>query len=197
MIVFTEFMEASALWTNNFYLLSISLSAFSCPHNALSLPVPSSPPIPLVCLRHVTPRTVSSSSSSWMALQPLWALASFQFPDLFFYNRQDSLNEWSAHRKASTETLDGEWPIILLKGPLGAWGPLTCSKFTTRVKQLKVPPGGLVPWIVPSLKIQRPSRRSSHEVGTLPLDYGGRSTNCLLTLKYANVVRLRKVILKS
>jgi hypothetical protein len=28
-----------------------------------------------------------------MALQPLWALASFQFPDLFFYNRQDSLNE--------------------------------------------------------------------------------------------------------
>jgi hypothetical protein len=58
-----------------------------------------------------------------MALQPLWALA--------------SLNEWSAHRKASTETLNGKCPIILLRGPLGAWGSLTCSKFTTRVKQLK------------------------------------------------------------
>jgi hypothetical protein len=65
-------------------------------------------------------------------------------PRLFFsfliysiHNRQGSLNEWSAHRKASTETLDGKWPIILLRGPLGAWGSLTCSKFTTRVKQLK------------------------------------------------------------
>jgi hypothetical protein len=74
--------------------------------------------------------------------------------------------------------LDWIWPIILLRGPLGAWGSLTCSKFTTRFKQLKVPPGGLVPWIFPSLKIRRPPpglnpRRSSHEVGTLPLDYGG------------------------
>jgi hypothetical protein len=41
--------------------------------------------------------------------------------------------------------LDGKWPIILLRGPLGAWGSLMCSKFTTRDKQLKVPPGGLVP----------------------------------------------------
>jgi hypothetical protein len=41
-------------------------------------------------------------------------------------------------------------------GPLGTWGSLTCSKFTTRVKQLKVPPGGLVPWIFLSLKIRRP-----------------------------------------
>jgi hypothetical protein len=76
--------------------------------------------------------------------------------------------------------LDGKCPIILLKGPLGAWGPLTCSKFTTQVKQLKVPPGGLVPWIFPSLKIRRPPpgfnpHHSSHEVGTLPLDYGGRA----------------------
>jgi hypothetical protein len=51
--------------------------------------------------------------------------------------------------------------------------------FTTRVKELKVPPGGLVPSNFPSLKIRRPPpgsnpRRSSHEVGTLPLDYGGR-----------------------
>jgi hypothetical protein len=75
----------------------------------------------------------------------------FQFPDLI-HNRQDSLNEWSAHRKAPTETLDGKWPIILLRGPLGAWGSLTCSKFTTRVKQLNVPLGGLVPWIFPSSK---------------------------------------------
>jgi hypothetical protein len=50
--------------------------------------------------------------------------------------------------------LDGKWPIISLRGPLGAWGSLTCSKFTTRVKQLKVPPGGLVPWIFPSLTIR-------------------------------------------
>jgi hypothetical protein len=116
-----------------------------------------------------------------MALQPLWALASLQFPDLI-YSQSAGLLEWrSAHRKASTETLDGKWPIILLRGPLGAWGSLTFSKFTTRVKQLKVPPGGLVPWIFPSLKIRRPPpglnpRRSSHEVGTLPLDYGGRSS---------------------
>jgi hypothetical protein len=27
---------------------------------------------------------------------------------IFFYNRQDSLNEWSAHRKASTETFGRE-----------------------------------------------------------------------------------------
>jgi hypothetical protein len=77
--------------------------------------------------------------------------------------------------------LDGKWPIILLRGPLGAWGSLTCSKFTTWVKQLKVPPGGLVPWIFPSLRIRRPPpglnpRHSSHEVGTLPLDYGGHFT---------------------
>jgi hypothetical protein len=95
------------------------------------------------------------------------------------HSRQDSLNEWSAHRKASTETLDGKWPIILFRGPLGAWGSLTRSKFTARVKQLKVPPGGLVPWIFPSLKIRRPPlglnpRHLSHEVGTLPLDHGSR-----------------------
>jgi hypothetical protein len=90
-----------------------------------------------------------------------------------------TIGRWSAHRKASTETLDGKWPIILLRGPLGAWGSLTFSKSTTRVKELKVPPGRLFPWIFPSLKIRRPPpgwlnpRRSSHEVGTLLLDYGG------------------------
>jgi hypothetical protein len=31
------------------------------------------------------------------------------------HNRQDCLNEWSAHRKASTETLDGKRPIISLR----------------------------------------------------------------------------------
>jgi hypothetical protein len=76
----------------------------------------------------------------------------------------------------------GNGRLILLSGPLGAWGSLTCSKSTTRVKQLKIPPGGLVPWIFPSLKIWRPPpglnpRRSSHEVGTLPLDYRGRSSS--------------------
>jgi hypothetical protein len=65
--------------------------------------------------------------------------------------------------------------------PLGAWGSLTCSKSTTRVKRLKVPPGGLVPWMFPSLKIRRPPpglnpHHSGHEVGTLPLDHGGRFT---------------------
>jgi hypothetical protein len=116
--------------------------------------------IPNACphwvIRHSSKPRYDTNTSSWMALQPLWALAYFQFPDLFFYNRQDSLNEWSAHRKASTETLDGKWAIILLRGPLGTWGSSTCSKFTTRVKRLKVPPGGLVPWIFPSLKIRRP-----------------------------------------
>jgi hypothetical protein len=43
----------------------------------------------------------------------------FQFPDPI-HNRQDTLNEWSANRKASTETLDRKWPIILLRGP--PWG---------------------------------------------------------------------------
>jgi hypothetical protein len=104
----------------------------------------------------------------------------FSFLIYSIHNRQDSLNEWSAHRKASTETSDGKWPIILLRGPLGVWGSLTCSQFTTQVKQLRVPPGGLVPWIFPSLKIRRPPpglnpRHSSPEVRTLPLDYGGRS----------------------
>jgi hypothetical protein len=107
-----------------------------------------------------------------MALQHLCALATFfSFLIYSIHNRQGSLNEWSAHRKASTETFDGKSPIILLRGTLGAWGSLTCSKFTTRAKQLKVPPGRLVPWIFPSLKIRRPPpglnpRRSSHEVGT-------------------------------
>jgi hypothetical protein len=54
-----------------------------------------------------------------------------------------------------------------------------------RVKLLKVPPGGLVPWIFPSLKIRRPPpglnpRHSSHELGTLPLDYGGRQIYSLM-----------------
>jgi hypothetical protein len=114
---------------------------------------------------------IMTSSSSWMALQPLWALASCSV-SWSIHNRQGSLNEWSAHRKASTETLDGKRPIILLRGPLGAWGSLTCSKYTTRVEQLKVPPGGLVPWVFPSLKIRRPPpglnpRRSSHEVAIM------------------------------
>jgi hypothetical protein len=108
----------------------------------------------------------------------------FSFLIYSIHNRQGSLNERSVHRKASTETLYGKWPIILLRGPLGAWGSLTCNKFTTRVKQLEVPPGGLVPWIFPSLKIRGPPpglnpRRSSHEVGTLPLDYGGLYLQCL------------------
>jgi hypothetical protein len=127
-----------------------------------------------------------ASSSSWMALQPLWALASFSV-SWSIHNRQNSLNEWSAHRMASTETLDGKWPIILLRGPVGAWGSLTCSKFTTRVKQPKVPPEGLVPWIFPYLKIRRPGlnpRRSSHEVGTLPLDYGRPLLRSLQSTKY-------------
>jgi hypothetical protein len=61
------------------------------------------------------------SSSSWVALQTLWALASFQFPDLFFPNRQDSLNEWAVHRKVPTHFFwDGEWPINFAQRP--PWG---------------------------------------------------------------------------
>jgi hypothetical protein len=119
-------------------------------------------------------------SSSWMTLQPLWALASFQFPDLF-YSQSAGFLEWVIS-SSLPKLLDGKWPIILLRDPFGAWGSLTCSKLTTQVKQLKVPPGGLVPWIFPSLKIRRPRpglnpRLSSHEVGSLPLDYGGRFSN--------------------
>jgi hypothetical protein len=126
-----------------------------------------------------------------MDLQPLWTLASFSV-SWSIHNLQHSLNEWSAHRKASTQTLDGKWSIILLRGPLGAWGSLSCSKFTTRVKQLKVPPGGLVPWIFPSLRSRRlppglNPRRSSHEVGTLPLDYGGR---CMKQLVANNIKKV-------
>jgi hypothetical protein len=66
--------------------------------------------------------------------------------------------------------LDGKWPIILLRGPLEAWGTLTCSKFTTRVKILKSLPEDLFP----EFFLRRPPpglnpRRSSHEVGTLHL----------------------------
>jgi hypothetical protein len=86
-----------------------------------------------------------------------------------------------------------EWVISSSQGPLGAWGSLTCTKFTTRVKQLEVAPGGLVPWMFPSLKIRRPPpglspRRSSHEVGTLPLDYGGR---CIEGLPKINMEIIR------
>jgi hypothetical protein len=57
--------------------------------------------------------------------------------------------------------------------PLGTWGSLTCSKST------KVPS---VRWIFPSWKIRGPPsglnpRHSGHEVGTLPLDHGGRLPN--------------------
>jgi hypothetical protein len=39
---------------------------------------------------------------------------------------------------------DGKGPTNLAQRfPLGTWGSLTCSKSTTRVKRLKVPPGGL------------------------------------------------------
>jgi hypothetical protein len=62
--------------------------------------------------------------------------------------------------------LNGKWPVILLRGPLGAWGSFTCSKYTTRIKRLNVPPGGPPPGSNP--------RHSGHEVGTLPLDHGSR-----------------------
>jgi hypothetical protein len=67
--------------------------------------------------------------------------------------------------------------VVDRKCPQFCSGSLTCSKSTTWVKRLKVPPGGLVPWIFPSLKIRQPSpglnpRHSGHEVGTLPLDHG-------------------------
>jgi hypothetical protein len=46
--------------------------------------------------------------------------------------------------------LDGKCRYILLRGPFGTWSSFRCSKSTTRVKQLKVPPGGLDPWIFPT-----------------------------------------------
>jgi hypothetical protein len=100
-----------------------------------------------------------------MALQPLWALASFQFPDLFI---PIGRTPWTSDQLIARPVpifWTGNGRLILLRGPLGAWGSLTCSKSTT---------------IFPSLKIRRPPpvlnpRHSSHDVGTLPLDYGGHN----------------------
>jgi hypothetical protein len=94
--------------------------------------------------------------------------------------------------------LDGKWPIILLRGPLGAWGSLTCSKFTTRFKQLKVPTGGLVPWIFPSWKIRRPPPWHSYYIALFNLrrlwyrvvffrqyEYFGGCSHSILPLTYS------------
>jgi hypothetical protein len=115
-----------------------------------------------------------------MALQPLWALASFSvsWSILFTIGRTPWMSDQLIARPLPKLWMGNDRKLCS-RGPLGAWDSLTCSKFTTWVKQLKVPPGGLVPWIFPSLKIRRPPpglnpRRSIHEVGTLPLDYGGR-----------------------
>jgi hypothetical protein len=95
--------------------------------------------------------TGSTDSSSWMALQPLWALASFQFPDLFIPIGRVPWTSDQLIARSLPNFGTGNGRLILLRGPLGAWGSLTCSKSTTRVKQLKVPPGGLIPWIFPSV----------------------------------------------
>jgi hypothetical protein len=87
--------------------------------------------------------------------------------------------------------------LILLRGPHGAWGFLMCSKSTTRVTLLKVPPGGLVPRIFLSLKIRRPPPglnpwHSSHEVGTEPLDYRGRcSESYWMPIKRAQSISIK------
>jgi hypothetical protein len=96
--------------------------------------------------------------------------------------------------------LGREMSTILLRSPLGTWGSLTCSESTTRVKRLKVPPGGLVPWIFPSLKIRRPPpglnpRHSGHEVGTLPLDHGGRLQQKVNSRNYKNITSIIIIII--
>jgi hypothetical protein len=67
--------------------------------------------------------------------------------------------------------LGREMSAILPRGPLGTWGSLTCSKSTTRVKRLKVPPGGLRSL---NFSVLKNSTTSGHEMGTLLLDHGGR-----------------------
>jgi hypothetical protein len=98
------------------------------------------------------------TSSKWYLLKWLYSPCGpsplVQFPDLF-YSQSAGLLEWvisssqGLYRNFWREMADN-----FAQRPLGAWGSLTCSKFTTWVKQLKVPPGGLVPWIFPSLKIR-------------------------------------------
>jgi hypothetical protein len=77
-----------------------------------------------------------------------------------------------------------EMSTILLRGPLGTWGSLTCSKSTTRVKRLKVPPGGLPPSGLNP-------RHSGHKVGTLPLDHGGRLRDIYATIQELEVSSVR------
>jgi hypothetical protein len=84
--------------------------------------------------------------------------------------------EWRNHHPGGgidNYILEREMSTILPRGPLGTRGSLTCSKSTTRVKRLKVPPGGLRSLNFSVLKNSNP-RHSGHEVGTLPLDHGGR-----------------------
>jgi hypothetical protein len=108
-----------------------------------------------------------------MALQPFWALASLQFPDLI-YSQSVGLLEWvisssqGLYRHFGREMADN-----FAQRPPWAWGSLTCSKFTTRVKQLKVPPGGLVPWIFSVLK------NSTTSAGFEPTSWGGNATSRL------------------
>jgi hypothetical protein len=119
-----------------------------------------------------------------MVQQPLWALASFSV-------------SWSILQSAGLL----EWVISSSQGLYRNFGREMADNFAQRppwVKQLEVPYEGLVPWSFPSLKIRRPPpglnpRRSSHEVGTLPLDYGGRCYKTADTRKpcgNASVTRL-------
>jgi hypothetical protein len=55
--------------------------------------------------------------------------------------------------------------------PFGTWGSLTCSKFTTRVKRLKVPPGGLRSLNFSVLK------KSTTSAGFEPASLGSRGGN--------------------
>jgi hypothetical protein len=77
--------------------------------------------VPVVVTLKIAIWSVNASPSLRLLLEWLYSPCGpsplVQFLDLFFYKRQDSLNEWSAHRKASTETLDGKWPIQ--RPPLG------------------------------------------------------------------------------
>jgi hypothetical protein len=125
----------------------------------------------------------------------LWPLCGLLYVPCEFQTSRHAISPWwhrSPHppenggtitlaEELTTMYLDGICPQFLLRGPLGTWGSLTCSKSTTLVKRLKVPPGGLR-----SLNSSAPPglnpRHSGHEVGPLPLDQGGRW--CFKYLQY-------------
>jgi hypothetical protein len=89
----TELFITAAVWTSNptkafiFFLCQSRIQVRWSPKFGHEPSEVYSHGSDLIVVRCRGSSSSSSSSSSWMALQPLWALASFQFPDLFKISR--------------------------------------------------------------------------------------------------------------